>query len=494
MMITAVASLEWIALDAITASIQPRNLRAASVARLVESMERSGFLPQYPIVVSVLDDGYRLLAGHHRVAAAQQLNLETIPALLYTDLTSDEEWQLAVATNRAHEAATLPTFVDDAELVWKLAETGKKQDVIAEIMGWSRSQVAQYSQLHKLSAEAWQVIVTTFQDECNNQENISVTGDVTTVTKSVFTEGILREIVLLLAHQQLELVKLLVKDPKAKGAYKTQAEKYRGRNALADEAKRRLKALPADVLARALQEIDKGHYDAEWKAQKQPGPRFLQLMQQLLDEQAQKQNYTLHCARFQDLLDTIPDASLDWIITDPPYGREFLPEYADLASWAARKLKPGASLIVLCGQSYLPDLLQSLSVSLTYHWCLAYLTPGGQAVQLWQREVNTFWKPVLWFVNGTYEGKWVGDVTRSAVNDNDKRLHTWGQSESGMADLVERLTYKGETICDPFMGAGTTGVVALRSGRKFVGIEVDPDAFAVAEKRLQDDHGMREDR
>ncbi|MBI5724295.1 MAG: hypothetical protein HZA50_10085 [Planctomycetes bacterium] len=180
----------------------------------------------------------------------------------------------------------------------------------------------------------------------------------------------------------------------------------------------------------------------------------------------------------------IEPASVDWIITDPPYPRDYLAVYDHLAALANHALKPGGSLIAMVGQSYLPDLIAKLSAKLRYHWILSYLTPGGQSTQLWGRKVNTFWKPLLWFVKGKYEGDWVGDVCRSEVNDNDKRFHGWGQSESGMADILQRFTYPGEVVCDPFMGAGTTGVVAVRMNRRFIGLDVDCECIKKAKARI----------
>lgn len=182
-------------------------------------------------------------------------------------------------------------------------------------------------------------------------------------------------------------------------------------------------------------------------------------------------------------------ASADWIVTDPPYSKKFLSLYADLSEFAARILKPGGSLLAMVGQSYLPGVMQLLSRHLAYHWTLAYKTPGGQAVQLWDRKVNTFWKPLLWFTKGRYEGDWIGDVCSSAVNDNDKRFHEWGQSESGMADIIDRFTYPGQTICDPLCGGGTTGVVAVRMNRLFIGIDRDGDAVATSLRRLAEATG-----
>jgi len=176
--------------------------------------------------------------------------------------------------------------------------------------------------------------------------------------------------------------------------------------------------------------------------------------------------------------------SIDWIITDPPYPKKYLGVYDHLAEFAVHALKPGGSLVAMVGQSYLPEILVKLTETLTYHWTLAYLTPGGQAAQLWARKVNTFWKPLLWMTKGKYASEWIGDVCRSDVNHNDKRFHHWGQSESGMADVIDRLTDPGQVICDPFLGAGTTGVAAVGMGRRFIGFDVDSDCTAIADERL----------
>lgn len=188
---------------------------------------------------------------------------------------------------------------------------------------------------------------------------------------------------------------------------------------------------------------------------------------------------------FREVLQDLDDGSVDVILTDPPYSKEFLYLWAGLSDLGARLLKPGALLAAMSGQSYLPDVITKLSRSLSYEWMVAYLTPGGQAVQVWPRQVNTFWKPVLLYRNGERnDDHWIGDVAKSAVNDNDKNFHEWGQSESGMADLVERLTSPGDLVVDPFCGAGTTGVAALAAGRHFIGAEIDLGKAAVARKRL----------
>lgn len=180
----------------------------------------------------------------------------------------------------------------------------------------------------------------------------------------------------------------------------------------------------------------------------------------------------------------IEPGSVDCILTDPPYPQEYLECFAWLADRAAVWLKPGGTLAVMSGQAWLPDVFARLSAgALHYRWTLAYLTPGGQAVQVFPRKINTFWKPILVFTKGD-GGEWIGDVCRSNVNDNDKRFHEWGQSESGMADLIERLTLPGQTVCDPFMGGGTTGIVAVRMNRLFVGVDHDADHVRATSARM----------
>jgi ParB-like chromosome segregation protein Spo0J len=178
----------------------------------------------------------------------------------------------------------------------------------------------------------------------------------------------------------------------------------------------------------------------------------------------------LRVCSMQELLPTLHD--VDAIITDPPYPEEFLPLYGELARLAADCLAPHGMLAVMCGQSYLPEIFDLMARHIPYRWTMAYLTPGGQSVQLWGRKVNTFWKPILVF-GPSKEVEWLGDVVKSSVNDNDKRFHDWGQSESGMTALIEALTEPRQLVCDPFLGAGTTGVVALALGRRFVGCDVD---------------------
>jgi len=95
------------------------------------------------------------------------------------------------------------------------------------------------------------------------------------------------------------------------------------------------------------------------------------------------------------------------------------------------------------------------------------------------------WKPLLVFANGKYSGKMFGDVYESG--ENSKELHKWGQSESGMFDVISGICLPGQYILDPFCGAGTTGVAAIKHGCLFDGIDLDQDNVNISKGRINDE-------
>ena len=172
----------------------------------------------------------------------------------------------------------------------------------------------------------------------------------------------------------------------------------------------------------------------------------------------------------------------DFIITDPPYPKEYLSLFGVLAKRAKEWLKPSGLLVVMSGQSYLDQIYEMFSKELVYYWTACYLTPG-QPTPLRQRQVNTTWKPILIYgLANDYKGKIFGDVYISDAND--KEFHKWGQSISGMISLVNQICLPGQTIFDPFCGAGTTGIAALQNGCFFDGIDIELENVNISKSRL----------
>lgn len=176
--------------------------------------------------------------------------------------------------------------------------------------------------------------------------------------------------------------------------------------------------------------------------------------------------------------------TIDWIITDPPYPYKYVTTFSELSLLASRVLKADGGLVVMSGQNYLPEVLTRLGEFMEYHWTCAYLTPGGQAAFNFPRKVNPFWKPVFIFKkkNGCLPS--FGDVIKTTANNNDKNFHFWGQNVEGFSDLVKRFSTRGQTILDPFVGGGTTGISAIRNDRLFIGSDCDQNCIDNAQIRI----------
>jgi len=186
--------------------------------------------------------------------------------------------------------------------------------------------------------------------------------------------------------------------------------------------------------------------------------------------------------RHGDFRDVLADLyEVDAVITDPPYSHEFLPLLADLATWADKVLAEDGVLAVLVGGTYVNEVFRLLDTGgRPFRWQACYLTTGPSYVSH-ARRVHSNWKPLLVYGGGPR----FADVIRAEGGDADaKNHHRWGQDYGAFHTIVERLTERGQTVVDPFMGSGTTLLAAHALGRHAIGCDVDPDSVARAEQRL----------
>lgn len=179
-----------------------------------------------------------------------------------------------------------------------------------------------------------------------------------------------------------------------------------------------------------------------------------------------------------DCADVLP-VQADACITDPPYGVEFRGEAWD-------KDIPPVAL-------QLPQMFDRTAIIMGT--TAAWQFPPPKWVACWARPASSsrskvggfsHWSPVLLYGNCKMS---VDFKSWHAIANAYPRgfPHPSPKPECVMAWLVDELTAEGETVVDPFMGSGTTGVCCVRYGRKFIGIEKDPVYFDVARKRLEDE-------
>lgn len=118
------------------------------------------------------------------------------------------------------------------------------------------------------------------------------------------------------------------------------------------------------------------------------------------------------------------------------------------------------------------------------------------------RNLSTWWKPGIRMQKGRFSqsAEYVIYGSFGIPNEGEQSPQNvyrskpvFGKNKNHLAekpvDVVKwiiGITPKGATILDPFMGSGTTGVACVQTGRRFVGIEIDPTYYATAERRIKE--------
>ena len=183
----------------------------------------------------------------------------------------------------------------------------------------------------------------------------------------------------------------------------------------------------------------------------------------------------------------ISDGSVALVFTDPPYHDKTLPIYADLGRVAARVLKPGGSLITYTSHHRIPEVISMLQAGgLTFFWPLA-MVHTGQKARMTEYGIVVHWKPLLWFVKGTFRSRedlrFVNDLIESAP---EKDAHPWQQGTIEARYYIEALTQPGDLVFDPFCGGGTTAVAAAHTQRRWLTCDIDEEAVWIARQRLRE--------
>jgi 16S rRNA G966 N2-methylase RsmD len=188
---------------------------------------------------------------------------------------------------------------------------------------------------------------------------------------------------------------------------------------------------------------------------------------------------------FRDVCRDIAAESIDLVLTDPPYPKEYLPLWNDLAEMAARVLKPSGFCIAYSGQLHLFDVGMMMRQHLDYYWTSA-LYHQGPTQLIHARNVICEWKPILIFYKPPFrklERQWSDYVVSPA---REKGLHDWQQSEVPYEYLIDFFSEPGNLVLDPCTGGGTVPVVCRRKKRRCIAVDIEEENVRIARGRLAD--------
>jgi site-specific DNA-methyltransferase (adenine-specific) len=209
-----------------------------------------------------------------------------------------------------------------------------------------------------------------------------------------------------------------------------------------------------------------------------------------------------------DCLEVLPRlTNIECVITDPPYGVGLVSKSSDYRD--SNYFDDGASLrasvlyrddrehvkqlvsevmplilsiseraVVFCGPAMLWSYPEPASIGSVF-------TVAGAGRSAWGFQCT---HPVLFYGKDPFLQDGKGSRPNSLRDDQpnrDKVDHPCPKPLSWMNWAIGRATRDLETVCDPFMGSGTTGISAVTNNRKFIGIEIEPKYFDIACERIE---------
>lgn len=215
---------------------------------------------------------------------------------------------------------------------------------------------------------------------------------------------------------------------------------------------------------------------------------------------------TLYCA---DAREVLPSLTAAHIITDPPYSERthaghdagavarrdgalrselgydaLTPPDCDVlaAQFAA---STDGWIVWMHDHALAPHIHAALSANGRYVFAPLPYFHAGRSVRL-TGDGPSSWTDWITVARTARLRKWGtlpgGYVAGAGWND---KARMGGKPTALMRLLVEHYSRPGDVVCDPFMGAGTTGVAAVEMKRPFVGIEIDAAAFDIACRRIE---------
>lgn len=186
------------------------------------------------------------------------------------------------------------------------------------------------------------------------------------------------------------------------------------------------------------------------------------------------------------------------VITDPPFGISYESGYATDELWVGGRsiandnsVEARDQALAVCTERWGPPMLvfgshRAPEPAGTRMWLVWDKGPA-----LGMGALDLPWKPsfeIIFAIGKGFVGSRDGGVIYCPPVQSMAKNGRQHPNQKPI-NLLEKLIAKcpAGTILDPFMGSGSCGVAAVRSGRPFVGIEVEPSYFEIARERISDE-------
>lgn len=225
-----------------------------------------------------------------------------------------------------------------------------------------------------------------------------------------------------------------------------------------------------------------------------------------------------------EIMKTIPDASVDMILTDPPYGTtqckwDSVIPFDLMWQQLKRVVKPNGAILLFGSEPFSSALRMSNIKQYKYDWvwdkkipsgmCNAKIMPMKQSenISVFINGKNFYYPQMVQRDNPIKSGGMTGSLSAGAkglkkietkvytekyptthlVFDKIRKgsLHPTQKPTGLLEYLIKTYTQENETVLDFTMGSGSTGVAAKNLNRSFIGIELDEKYFEIAKNRVE---------
>jgi DNA modification methylase len=198
--------------------------------------------------------------------------------------------------------------------------------------------------------------------------------------------------------------------------------------------------------------------------------------------------HTLYLGDCREILPTL--GRVDAVVTDPPYGMNAAIGGITAGNSSRWALSSAASAWDSKPQAW--DEIAPPIVATFPEIAGEVIVWGGQFFDLPQERGWLVWNKIIRnFSSSVCELAWTNlEIPVDAFDYSHGQLATDGKHHPTQKPLPLMVwcvnKVEGETILDPFMGSGTTGVACQKLGRKFIGIEIEPKYFDIACRRIEE--------
>jgi DNA modification methylase len=228
-----------------------------------------------------------------------------------------------------------------------------------------------------------------------------------------------------------------------------------------------------------------------------------------------------------ELMKNIPDRSIDMVLADLPYTDrkrkttwnewDMQIDMTELWKQYNRIVKPNGAIVLFASDLFSAKLINSNLANYKYKWIwqkeagTGFLNAKRMPLRDFE-EVLVFYKKQCTYNPQMREGKPYNAIKGSKSKNycsSDKivttensgfrhpltvvkfnrdkcNLHPTQKPVALLEYLIKTYTNEGDIVLDNCMGSGSTGVACVNTGRRFIGMELDKEYFAIAEKRIEE--------